>query len=69
MLKRNISVLLGCKYLISVHTNFWFMLSIGQKRTNYKITETIVVASNKTGLEVNADETKYTVMSREQNAG
>jgi hypothetical protein len=29
----------------------------------------LVVASKKTGLEVNADETKYTVMSRDQNAG
>ena len=31
-------------------------------------TETLVVASKETGLEVNADKTKYMVMSREQNA-
>jgi len=32
-------------------------------------TETLVVASNETGLAVNADTTKYMVMSRDQNAG
>ena len=31
-------------------------------------TEALVVTSKKTGLEVNADKTKYMVMSREQNA-
>jgi len=34
-----------------------------------KNTETLVVASKETGLEVNADKTKYIVMSRDQNAG
>ena len=29
----------------------------------------MVVASKQTGLEVNADKTKYMVMSRDQNAG
>jgi len=29
----------------------------------------LIVASKKTGLEVNADKTKYMVMSRDQNAG
>ena len=29
----------------------------------------LVVASKETGLEVNADKTKYMVMSRDQNAG
>ena len=29
----------------------------------------MVVASKETGLEVNADKTKYMVMSRDQNAG
>jgi len=29
----------------------------------------VVVASKQTGLEVNADKTKYMVMSRDQNAG
>ena len=32
-------------------------------------TETLVVVSKQTGLEVNADKTKYMVMSRDQNAG
>ena len=32
-------------------------------------TEALVVASKKTGLQVNADKTKYMVMSRYQNAG
>ena len=31
--------------------------------------EALIVASKKTGLEVNADKTKYMVMSRDQNAG
>jgi hypothetical protein len=34
-----------------------------------KNTESLVVASEETGLEVNADKTKYMVMSRDQNAG
>ena len=32
-------------------------------------TEALVVASKETGLEVNADKTKYMAMSRDQNAG
>jgi len=31
--------------------------------------EGLVLASKETGLEVNADKTKYMVMSRDQNAG
>jgi len=31
--------------------------------------EALVVASKETGLEVNADNTKYMVMSQDQNAG
>jgi hypothetical protein len=34
-----------------------------------KNTEALVVASKEIGLEVNAEKTKYTVMSRNQNAG
>jgi len=34
-----------------------------------KNTEALVVANKETGLEVNADKTKYTGMSRDQNAG
>jgi hypothetical protein len=34
-----------------------------------KNAEVVVVTSKETGLEVNADKTKYMVMSRDQNAG
>ena len=37
--------------------------------TKKKNTEALVIASKETGLEVNAYETKYMVMSRDQNAG
>jgi hypothetical protein len=46
------------------------MLIIDRKRTHYKKnSETLVVTTNETGLEVNADKTKCMVMSRDQNAG
>jgi UDP-galactopyranose mutase len=41
----------------------------GSVHTIKKNAETLVVASKETGLEVNADKTKYMVMSWEQNAG
>jgi hypothetical protein len=41
----------------------------GSVHTTEKNTEALVVASKKSGLEVNADKTKYMVMSRVQNAG
>jgi len=41
----------------------------GSAHTLKKNTEALVVASKEIGLEVNADKTKYTVMSRDQNAG
>jgi hypothetical protein len=41
----------------------------GSLRTIKKNTETLLVASKKIGLEVNADKTKYMVMFRDQNAG
>ena len=41
----------------------------GSVHTVKKNTEALVVDSKETGLEVNADKTKYVVMSREQNAG
>jgi len=41
----------------------------GTVRTIEKNTEALLVASKETGLEVNADKTKYTIMSRHQNAG
>jgi len=41
----------------------------GSTHTIKKNAETLVLASKETGLEVNADKTKYMVMSRDQNAG
>jgi len=41
----------------------------GNVRTIKKITEALVVASHETGLEVNADKTRYMVISRDLNAG
>jgi hypothetical protein len=55
-----------------VHIGFWFMLmmSIGQKHnTIKKSTEALAVANKEIGLEVNADKTKYMVMTGDQNAG
>jgi hypothetical protein len=41
----------------------------GSVHTIKKNAETLVVASKETGLEVNADKSKFMVMSRDQNAG
>jgi len=41
----------------------------GSVHTIKKNTEALVVASKEIGLQVNADKTKYIVMSRDQNAG
>jgi hypothetical protein len=41
----------------------------GSVHTVKKNKECLVVASKENGLEVNAEKTKYLVMSREQNAG
>jgi hypothetical protein len=41
----------------------------GSVRTVKGNAETLVVTSKETGLEVNADKTEYTFMSRDQNAG
>jgi hypothetical protein len=41
----------------------------GSIHTIKKNAEALIVASEETGLEVNADKTKYVVMSRYQNAG
>jgi len=41
----------------------------GSIHTTKKNAEALVVASKETGLEVNADRTKYIVMSRDQDAG
>jgi len=41
----------------------------GSVHTVKENAETLVVATKETGLEVNADKTKYMIMSRDQNAG
>jgi len=41
----------------------------GNVHTTKKNTEALVDASKETGLEVNADKTKYMVVSQDQNAG
>jgi hypothetical protein len=41
----------------------------GSVHTVKKNAEPLVVATKETGLEVNADKTKYMIMSRDQNAG
>jgi hypothetical protein len=41
----------------------------GSIHTIRKNTEALAIASKETGLEVNAEKTKYMVMSRDQNAG
>jgi len=41
----------------------------GSVHTIKKNTNSLVVASKETGLEENADKTKYTIMSQDQNAG
>jgi len=41
----------------------------GSLHTTKENAEGLIVASKEIGLEVNADETKYMVMSRDQNAG
>jgi hypothetical protein len=42
---------------------------VGSANTIKENAEALVVASNEIGLEVNVDETKFMVMSRDQNAG
>ena len=57
-----------------VHISFWFMLKMLMYwvevciHTMKKNTEALTVASKEIGLEENADETKYMVMSGDQNA-
>ena len=41
----------------------------GKVQTIKKNTEALLVSSKEIGLEVNADKTKYMVMSQDQNAG
>jgi hypothetical protein len=47
----------------------YFNILEGSLHTKKEYAEALVVDSKETGLEVNADKTKYVVMSRDQNAG
>ena len=55
------------------HISSWFMLMMLIYWEGAYVlkenTEPVVAASREIGLEVNADETKYMVMSRDQNTG
>jgi hypothetical protein len=57
-----------------VRINFWFMLMMlmcwayVSLHTTEKNTDALLIASKDTELEGNTDKTKYTVMSRDQNA-
>jgi preprotein translocase subunit YajC len=59
---------LNCTHQLLVYAEEVHTLS-GRIHTIKKITEALVVVSKENGLEVNADKTKYMVMSRDQNAG
>jgi len=56
-----------------VHTSVWFMLMMltywEEAYTIKDKAEALVMDSKEIQLEVNADEIKYLVMSRDQNAG
>jgi hypothetical protein len=47
----------------------FFKILGGSVHTIKKNKEALIVAGKKTGLEVHAEETKYMVISRDQNAG
>ena len=59
---------LNGKHQLLVYTDDFNILG-GSVYTMKKHPECRIVASKKTGLEVNADKSKYMVMSRDQNAG
>jgi hypothetical protein len=59
---------LNSKHQLLVNAGNVNMLG-GSVHTVKENAETLIVASKEIGLEVNADKTKYVVMSREQNAG
>jgi hypothetical protein len=52
---------------VLVYADDIYMLG-GSLHTTKKSTEALVIASKEIGLEVNVDESKYMVMSRDQNA-
>jgi hypothetical protein len=52
-----------------VHISFWLMLMMrGSLRTIKEKAEALVVVSKENKLEVNAENTKYMVLAREQHA-
>ena len=55
-----------CKHQILVYADDVNILG-GSVHTIKENTQALVVASTETGLEVNADKTKYMIMSRDQN--
>ena len=59
---------LNGKYQLQVYADDVNVLG-GSVRTVKENAEVLVVASKEIGLQVNADETEYMVMSRDQNAG
>ena len=61
------SLILNSAHRLLVYADDVNMLD-GSVHTIQKNTEALVVASKETGLEVNADKTKYMVVSRDQNA-
>jgi len=54
-----------------VHSSFWFMVMmlIYWEDTVQENAEALEVVSMETGQDVNADKSKYMVMSQDQNAG
>jgi len=52
-----------------VHASFWFMPMGRSVHTVKENAEVMIAANKEIGLEVNADKTKYMVMSQDQNAG
>jgi len=58
---------LNVTHQLLVHANDFNIL--GRSVHTIKNTEALVVASKESGLEVNADKSKYTVMSPDQNTG
>jgi hypothetical protein len=53
-----------------VYISLWYAMMMGESTyTIKKNTEASVVASKEIGLEVNAEKTKYMVMSQDRNVG
>jgi len=56
-------------HLLIMYMNFIGYIFISPTSRCKKNTEALIITSKETGLEVNADKTKYMAMSRDQNAG